>query len=171
MNPGKEYAAMIYEQNKVARHQPFGMAWEFVPRPVPQPVHYESDTLAALARTNRWQLTWPIRHLFNQQEWAIVVTDRWEIIQYVNPRFEHMTGYEITEVTGKKPNFLQGKETDSATRHRMRTAIDNQQPIKDSVLNYKKDGTRYWCHITIFPVHNDHQQVVNYIALEHETPL
>lgn len=170
MNPGKEYATMIYEQNKSARHQPFGMAWEFMPRPVSRPVHHESETLATLARANRWQLTWPIRQLFNQQEWAVIVTDRWEIIQYVNPLFEKMTGYGIAEVTGKKPNFLQGQETDSAARQRMRIAIDQQQPIKDNVLNYKKDGTKYWCHITIFPVCNDQQQIVSYIALEQETP-
>lgn len=171
MNPGKEYAAMINEQNKLARQQPFGMAWEFMPRPIAQPIQYESDTLATLARTNRWQLTWPIQQLFSQQEWAVIVTDRWEIIQYVNPLFEQMTGYEIAEVTGRKPNFLQGRDTDLATRKRMRIAIDQQQPIKDNMLNYKKDGTKYWCNVTIFPVRNDQKQVVNYIALEQETPV
>ena len=170
MNPGKEYATMIYEQTKLARSQPLSMAWEFVPRPVPQPIQYQTEALATLARTNRWQLTWPLRQLFGQQEWAIVVTDRWEIIQYVNPIFEQMTGYEMAEVTGRKPNFLQGRETDFVTRQRMRIAIDKQEPIKDAMLNYKKDGTKYWCHITIFPVRNDDQQVVNYIALEQETP-
>lgn len=169
MIPGKDYATMIREQNKSARLLLLGMAWEFMPRPMQQPLTYPSDALASLAQAYRWQLSLPLRQLIGQQQWAVVVTDRWEIIQYVNEPFEHMTGYGLAEVTGRKPNFLQGKETDPATRQRMRTALGQQKPIKEGVLNYRKDGTTYWCDIRIFPVHNDQQQLVNFIALEQQT--
>ncbi len=171
MIPGKDYGTMIREQNKSARILPLCMAWEFMPRPIQQPVNYPSNALAMLAQTYRWQLSLPLRQLIGQQKWAVVVTDRWEIIQYVNDSFEQMTGYDLAEVTGRKPSFLQGKETNSATRQRMRMAIEGEQPLKESVLNYRKDGTMYWCDITIFPVRNDHRQVVNFIALEQETPV
>lgn len=168
MNPGKDYATMIREQNKSAQILPLHMAWEFIPRPIRQPVHYGSEALAKLAHTNRWQASLPLRQLFNQQKWAVVVTDRWEIIQFVNEPFEQMTGYSLTEAIGKKPNFLQGHATDPATRQRMRTALEQEQPIKEGVFNYRKDGTMYWCDITIFPVWNDQRQLVNFIALEQE---
>lgn len=169
MNPGKDYATMIREQNKSARILPLCMAWEFMPRPLQQTINYQSDELAALARTNRWQLPSPLRQLIGQQQWAVVVTDRWQIIQYVNESFEHMTGYDLTDVMGRTPKFLQGPETDPATRQRMRVAVEREQLSKEGVLNYRKNGSTYWCDVTIFPVRNDQQQLVNFIALEQET--
>ncbi|MBD2754609.1 PAS domain-containing protein [Spirosoma validum] len=171
MNPGKEYAAMIREQNKSAQILPLCMAWEFMPRPIQRTVHYESETLNKLARTNRWQLPSVLRQLMGQPEWALIVTDPWQIIQYVNEPFELMTGYNRDEVIGWKPSFLQGAQTDVAARQRMKLAIEQEKPNKEMVLNYHKDGSTYWCDITIFPVRNDRQQLVNFIALEQEMVL
>lgn len=171
MNPGKEYAAMIREQNKSAPALPLGMAWEFMPRPIQRTIHYESEALYKLAQTNRWQLPSLLRQLLVQPEWALVVTDRWQVIQYANESFELMTGYDQNEVIGWKPNFLQGAQTDLATRQRMKTAIEQEKHIKETVLNYHKDGTTYWCDITIFPVRNDRQQLINFIAFEREIVL
>lgn len=171
MNPGKDYANMIQEQNKSARILSLNMAWEFMPRPIQRTTRYGSDVLSDLAKTNRWQLPSPIRLLLGQPEWALVVTDSWQVIQYVNESFEQMTGYELTEVRGRKPNFLQGPETDPAARQRMRMAIEQQQPDKELLLNYHKDGSTYWCDITIYPVRNDRQQLVNFIAFEQEIAL
>ena len=169
MNPGKDYAIMIQEQTKLALTLPLGMAWEFMPRPIQKNLDFRSDALAALARSNRWQLPSPLRQLFGQHERAVIVTNRWQIIQYVNESFEHMTGYGMTEAVGRKPNFLQGHATDPAARQRMRMAIEQEQPNKEAILNYRKDGSTYWCDITIFPVRNDQQQLVNFIAFEQET--
>lgn len=168
MNPGKDYATMMQEQNKSARILPLGMAWEFMPRPIQRALHYESEALTKLVKKNRWQLSLPVRQLLEQPEWALVVTDRWQIIQYVNESFEQMSGYNQEEIIGQKPNLLQGPETDQATRQRFRIAIEQKQPTKEVILNYRKNGATYWCDITIFPVHNDQKQLVNFIAFEQE---
>ncbi|WP_420149086.1 PAS domain-containing protein [Spirosoma sp.] len=171
MNPGKEYVAMIREQNKSARSLPLYMAWEFMPRPIQRTVNYESEVLDRLVKINRWQLPTSIRQLLGQPEWALVVTDRWQTIQYVNEPFEQMTGYGLKEVVGQKPNFLQGINTDLGARQRMKMAIEQEEPSKEIVLNYHKDGTTYWCDITIFPIRNDRQQLVSFIAFEQEVTL
>ncbi|UFH55613.1 PAS domain-containing protein [Spirosoma sp. KNUC1025] len=150
---------------------PLSMAWEFMPRPIHQPAFYESEALTRLAKTNRWQLPSTVRQLLRQPDWALVVTDRQQIIQYVNEPFMLMTGYNQAEVLGQKPSFLQGKATDMAASQRLKAGIDQGVPAKEMLLNYHKDGTTYWCDITIFPICNDRQQLVNFIAFEHETVL
>ena len=45
---------------------------------------------------------------------CIVVTDRQGKIEYVNPRFLELTGYEITEALGQNPRILKSGMTTAA---------------------------------------------------------
>jgi PAS domain-containing protein len=44
-------------------------------------------------------------------------------IEYINPAFTRMTGYEADEVIGRTPRLLQGPETDRAVLDGMRAAL------------------------------------------------
>ncbi|WP_461107739.1 PAS domain-containing protein [Spirosoma koreense] len=169
MNPGKDYAAMVREQNKAVRILPLHMAWEFMPRAIRKTVQYPSEALAALAQQNRWQLPVQARQWLGQPDWALVVTDPEQIIQYVNESFERMTGYAAEEAIGRHPSFLQGDSTDPLARLRIRTALETEQSIRETIHNYRKDNSVYSCDVTIFSVHNDLHQLVNFIAFEQET--
>ena len=70
---------------------------------------------------------------------------------YVNDAYCKLVGYSQGELIGKNPGFLQGGEY-TKQRSLMREALNNYRPINVLVLNYKKDGTRFWNELHIHPV-------------------
>ena len=98
---------------------------------------------------------------------AVIITDPNGLIQWVNPGFTRITGYEIDEVIGKKPGkLLQGSETDLETVLDVRDAIRHQMPYVGEIYNYGKDGRGYWISISIMPIHNEEGAHKGFIAVE-----
>jgi PAS domain S-box-containing protein len=89
---------------------------------------------------------------------VILITDAEPIdepgprIVYVNPAFTRMTGYAPEEVIGLTPRVLQGPKTCQVTRARIRDALQQWQPIRCELLNYRKDGSEFWSELGITPV-------------------
>jgi len=83
---------------------------------------------------------------------------------YLNERFEALTGY--SDVVGENCRFLQGEETDPETRAQLREAIDEQRPVSVDILNYRKNGQKFWNRVDIAPVHDDDGTVTNYIGFQ-----
>ncbi len=71
---------------------------------------------------------------------------------YVNPAVETITGYTAEELIGNNPRMLQGPDTDQAALDEIRKAIIRRRSCRATVLNYRKDGTPFWCELTISPV-------------------
>lgn len=124
----------------------------------------------SLAKTQEWVLTATMRRDLLTDKWAVIITDTDQIIQYTNPNFEEMTGYADHEAVGRRPTFLQGAGTSQHVRQRIKQAIERQRPVKEWIMNYRKDQTTYWCQVMIWPIVNRQKQVVNYIAFEQEVP-
>ena len=97
----------------------------------------------------------------------IVITDKDRRIQWVNQPFETLTGYSLEEVIGKKPNkFLQYEGTDMNTVHQIRQALNNQTSFKGEIKNRSKAGRVYWLELSISPIFNDNDELINFIAIE-----
>ncbi|MBL7406405.1 PAS domain-containing protein, partial [Escherichia coli] len=62
-------------------------------------------------------------------------------IEYANPAFTRMTGYEVREAIGRSPRFLQGPQTDAAVLDRMRAALKAGVAFQGEAVNYRKDGS------------------------------
>lgn len=97
---------------------------------------------------------------------VIVVTDLNLKIVFASKNIEEMNGFMPAEVIGRSPKMFQGKETSQKTTSQIRTAIDSQVPFEYSLINYKKDKSKYLCNIQGFPVMNKKGKLVNYIAFE-----
>lgn len=87
-------------------------------------------------------------------------------IVYANPVFTEVTGYEADEVIGRSPRFLQGPDTDQAALDRIRTALEEEEPVREILLNYTKDGTPYWNDLFIAPVRDDDGTVTHYVSVQ-----
>jgi hypothetical protein len=48
--------------------------------------------------------------------------------------------------------MLQGPDTHEAIRARLRHAIDARQPARETLTNYRKDGSSYLCELTLEPL-------------------
>lgn len=97
---------------------------------------------------------------------TIVVTDRDQVIQWVNSGFTEMTGYPRNHAVGKHPRFLQGPETSKETKEVISNTLGLEKPVVKQLLNYKKDGTPYLCDIKIIPLFNKDQELTHFMALE-----
>lgn len=87
-------------------------------------------------------------------------------IIYVNNAFKEMTGYAYDEVVGKNCRFLQGSDTDPAASQTIRQAITDQLPCKVEILNYRKDGTKFWNQLSITPVRDDEGRTTHFIGIQ-----
>ncbi|MFP9098789.1 PAS domain-containing protein [Flavobacterium sp. RHBU_24] len=100
---------------------------------------------------------------------SIVVCDKNGHIEWANKSFEQTTGYSITELIGKKPGkLLQGKETNPETAAYLAQQIRAGEPFKCEILNYKKNGIKYWAQIQGQALYNERGEIARYFAIEED---
>ena len=75
---------------------------------------------------------------------AIIITDTNWIIDYVNPAFTAMTGYDGTEAVGRHLRLLKSDKHDSGLlQGHIRKTLENGQGMVGTLTNRKKDGSLY----------------------------
>lgn len=84
---------------------------------------------------------------------------------YVNDQFQTLTGYS-SDIIGSDCRFLQGDETDEETRATIREAIDHDERVSVDILNYRKNGQKFWNKVDIAPVRNAAGVVTNYVGFQ-----
>jgi len=100
---------------------------------------------------------------------GLVVSGPDGLVQWVNPAFSDMCGYTLDELKGKKLGpILQGKDTDTDTAERMRRAVHEYRPCRETILNYHKNGTPYWVEVSITPIVDEGGQPTLLVARERE---
>lgn len=97
---------------------------------------------------------------------VILITDFELKIVFASEGIRKMTGYREVEVLGKRPKIFQGPKTSTVVLKEIRNAIDKQIPFEKTILNYKKNGETYNCHIRGFPVFNLKGKLSHFIAFE-----
>jgi PAS domain S-box-containing protein len=73
-------------------------------------------------------------------------------IVYANAQFTALTGYTLDEIIGRNCRFLQGPGSNPSTVAAIREAIENHRLFSGEILNYKKDGTAFWNHLSLGPL-------------------
>ncbi|MGC5779158.1 PAS domain-containing protein [Methylobacterium sp. NFXW15] len=91
-------------------------------------------------------------------------------ILWANDAFLRQTGYLAEEVVGRNCRFLQGPETDRTSVAEIRQAIAAGRAVSVELLNYRKDGTRFWNSFTLTPV-NDEQGLAFFVGAQVDTTL
>ena len=96
---------------------------------------------------------------------CVMITDGEGIIQYVNPKFLEVTGYENDEIIGKKPNILKSGETALSIYTEMWQTLKTGNEWHGEYKNRKKNGDLFWSMESISPVKDEAGEVINFIAL------
>ncbi|QDV26502.1 chemotaxis protein CheB [Aureliella helgolandensis] len=89
-------------------------------------------------------------------------------ITYANQGFLALTGYERDEVLGRNCKFLQGAKTDPETIQTIRAALDRGEPVRVTLLNYRKDGSEFWNDLQITPVFDLDGEVRHFVGVQHD---
>jgi two-component system CheB/CheR fusion protein len=87
-------------------------------------------------------------------------------IIYANPGFLKLTGFAEHEVLGRNCRLLQGDAHDQSEIETIRAAVENEQPCRVTIQNYRHDGTLFWNDLQITPVHDDHGRLVNFVGVQ-----
>src|SRR3954453_13981789 len=85
---------------------------------------------------------------------------------WVNPSFTRISGYTYEEAVGRNCRFLQGPATESKAVADLRQALQDQQPITTTLLNYRKDGTAFWNQLSITPVFDGAGELVSFVGVQ-----
>ncbi len=76
-------------------------------------------------------------------------------IVFANEAFLALSGYGRGEIMGTNCRFLQGDDTDPASVAAIRSAVRDARDIHVDILNYRKDGSRFWNALYLSPVVNE----------------
>ncbi|REK17680.1 MAG: response regulator [Planctomycetota bacterium] len=97
---------------------------------------------------------------------AVLVADADGSIEWVNDGFVRLTGYDLSEVAGKRLfDILGGPQADPAAAQELQTAIRSGRGLNQEVLQYRKDGKSYWASLSITPVFGEDARTTRWIAL------
>ncbi len=88
------------------------------------------------------------------------------ILVYVNPAFEQLTGYNSDEILYQDCRFLQGEDTNTSAVKIIRTAINDEAPVRTILKNYRKDGTVFWNELSVTPFFDEVDQITYYIGIQ-----
>jgi PAS domain S-box-containing protein len=96
---------------------------------------------------------------------SIVITDRQGTIEYVNPAFEVITGYNHQEVVGKTPSVLKSSLHDRAFYNRLWGQILQGDDFRGTLVDRKKSGELYWVEQTISPIKDSTGETSHYVSV------
>ena len=104
----------------------------------------------------------------NQSSNTIVITDTKGDIEYANPKFKDLTGYTVEEAIGLNPRILNARTQPKEYYIKMWNTITAGKTWKGEFHNKKKNGDLFWENVTITPLKNDADKIINYLAIKED---
>ncbi len=99
---------------------------------------------------------------------TVVITDIHGSIEYVNPKFTHLTGYSFNEALRHNPRILKsGKQSPEFYRELWQTIISGKE-WRGEFHNKKKNGEPYWESASISPIKNDKGEITHFVAVKED---
>ncbi|MES9972242.1 MAG: PAS domain S-box protein [Candidatus Thiodiazotropha sp.] len=109
-----------------------------------------------------------LSHAVEQSPSIVMLTDREGLIEYVNPKFTEVTGYEPKEVIGKRPNLLKSGEMESQEYARLWTTVKEGEEWRGEFHNRRKNGELYWESASISALKNPAGEITHYVAVKED---
>jgi PAS domain S-box-containing protein len=108
-----------------------------------------------------------LKEALNEREKAVVITNAEKVVEYVNEPFLTIIGYRHRDVIGRKLSFLRGNLTTPESIEFMREKLAEKVDFEVDIINYRKNGEAYVCHIVMIPVFSD-EKLTHFIAYEED---
>lgn len=103
--------------------------------------------------------------VFEHTAEGIVITDLEHNILSVNDAFTTITGYSKEEAIGNTPSMLRSDRHDNDFYDSLWADVLNKGIWKGEIWNKKKDGTIYPEWITISPIYDDNNKIIQYVGV------
>ena len=99
---------------------------------------------------------------------SVVITDINGYVEYVNPKFEEVTGYTFDEVVGRKTNVLKSGYTPDRVYQDLWTTIISGKQWRGEIQNRKKNGELFWEDVTISPITSEDGEITHFLAVKED---
>lgn len=96
---------------------------------------------------------------------SIIITDIHRNIEYINPRFEEVTGYTKEDVMGKNASYLKSGKTPAATYKKLSNDLTAGKVWRGELINRRKNGELYWEMATVSPIRNENGETSHYVFI------
>ncbi len=97
---------------------------------------------------------------------SIVITNVNGEIEYVNPKFEEITGYTLAEARGQNPRILKTGYTLPEEYTTMWERLAAGEKWYGEFQNKKKNGELYWEFASISGIKNSEGEITHYVAVK-----
>jgi len=121
-----------------------------------------SARLAAEAELRRLHMA------IEQSPVTVIVTDPQGNIQYVNPAFSRVTGYQAGEAIGGNPRLVKSGHQPPEFYAELWRVIRQGHGWDGELCNKRKDGTLFWEKAWITPVFDADGAIVNFIGVKED---
>jgi PAS domain S-box-containing protein len=96
---------------------------------------------------------------------AVVITDRLGYIEFCNPAFCKITGWNNQEVIGKKPGILRSGFQPASYYEKLWRTISSGNEWQGEFKNKKKNGEYYWELASISPIRDSFGVITHYVKI------
>lgn len=121
--------------------------------------------------TERKRIEEKLKILFQASEQSpasIVITNLEGNIEYVNPKFEKISGYKEEEVLGKNPRILKSGHFKECDYKNLWQTITQGKEWQGEFHNVKKNGELYWEKALISPIFNSAGAITHFMAVKED---
>lgn len=99
---------------------------------------------------------------------AIIITNIDGIIEWANPAYTRLTGYEAEEVIGRHTRILKSGKQAPAFYQQLWDTVLAGEVWQGELVNRRKDGTLYCEEQTLTPLRNENGVITHFIAIKQD---
>jgi diguanylate cyclase (GGDEF)-like protein/PAS domain S-box-containing protein len=106
--------------------------------------------------------------VLEQSPASVMITNTEGITEYVNPRFEQVSGYSAEEMIGENPRILKSGDKTEEEYKAMWDSLLAGREWRGIFHNKRKDGSIYWESASISPLRDDRGKITHFIAVKED---
>jgi PAS domain S-box-containing protein len=97
---------------------------------------------------------------------SVVITDIKGQIEYVNPKFEEVTGYSFAEVVGQNPRLLKSGKHDNTFYEELWKTVLKGEEWHGEICNRRKNGEEFWESASISSLKSSDGLITHFVAVK-----
>ena len=105
-----------------------------------------------------------LRGLVEQTRDLVFITDRHGRIEYVNPSFEHVTGFSRAEALGQPASILASGEHSAEFYKELWATLERGEVFQGVLTNRTRDGALFYEQKTITPIRDQRNRITHFAS-------